>query len=75
MADSFMQIDSEGATGDKDTFIQGVVSEDLIINPYNVDDFKIRVYGNTALLTGTTEMHGIFKARPFKTHYRSPTYT
>ena len=70
MADSFMHIDSDGATADKEQFIQRIVSEDLTISPYNVDGFKIRIYGNTALLTGTTDMHGTYKGKAFTSHYR-----
>ena len=70
MADSFMQIDSDGATADKDRFIAGIISEDLEISPYKVDDFKIRMYGQTAVLTGKTEMHGTYKNHEFTSHYR-----
>lgn len=70
MADSFMLIDSDGGTADKEQFVQNIVAEDLSINPYTVNDFKIRIYENTALLTGTTDMYGTHKGRPFTSHYR-----
>lgn len=70
MADSFMQIDSDGATADKMQFIADIVSEDLQISPYKVEDFKIRMYGQTAVLTGKTKMHGTYKNAAFTSHYR-----
>lgn len=70
MADSFMQIDSNGGTADKKQFVEGILSADLTIAPYVVEDFKIRVYGTTAVMTGTTNMHGTFKGKPFTSHYR-----
>jgi ketosteroid isomerase-like protein len=75
MADSFMLIDSDGTVADKDQFIEGIVSEDLAISPYEVGDFKIRIYGNAAIVTGTTDMHGTYKGKPFTSNYRySDTY-
>lgn len=70
MAESFMQIDSDGSTADKRQFIDDVVAEDLTISPYTVENLRIRIYGTTALLTGTTIMHGTFKGKPFTSHYR-----
>jgi ketosteroid isomerase-like protein len=70
MADSFMQIDSNGRIADKKHFLDDITAPNLTITPYVVDDFRIRVYGNAALLTGSTDMHGTMNGKPFTTHYR-----
>lgn len=70
MSETFFQIGSDGATADKARFLQNITSPDLVIEPYTVEDFKIRVYGNTALLNGSTDMHGTYQGKPFHTHYR-----
>ncbi|MEP6484616.1 MAG: nuclear transport factor 2 family protein [Rudaea sp.] len=70
MAESFFQIDSDGDTANKAQFVDDLTSPDLTIEPYTVDEFKIRVYGNTALINGATDMHGTFKGKPFNSHYR-----
>ena len=70
MADTFYQIGSDGAAADKAQFLRNILSDDLVIAPYTVEDFKLRIYGNTALINGTTDMHGTYQGKPFRTHYR-----
>ncbi|HEX4479766.1 MAG TPA: nuclear transport factor 2 family protein [Rudaea sp.] len=70
MSDSFLMIDSGGETSDKARFIADLTSPDITIEPYTVDEFKIRIYGNTALINGATNMHGVESGKPFTTHYR-----
>jgi ketosteroid isomerase-like protein len=70
MADSFMQIGSDGAVADKAKFLEGITSEKLAISPYTVEEFRARMYGDTALITGRTDMHGSWDGKPFRSHYR-----
>lgn len=70
MSDTFFQIGSDGSTADKTQFLQNLTSPDLVIEPYTVEDFKIRFYGNTALINGSTDMHGTYQGKPFRSHYR-----
>lgn len=66
----FMQIGSDGAKADKPTFVSALMDKRLSITPYSVEDFEIRVFGDTALLTGTTDMQGSWDGKPFTSHYR-----
>lgn len=66
----FRQIDSDGGWHDKAGFLDGILDERLTIAPYTVEDLQVRVYGDTALLTGTTDLHGTWDGKPFRTHYR-----
>ena len=70
MADSFLQIDSDGNTADKAKFIEEIAADDLTIQPYTVDDFKIRIYADTAIINGSTLMRGTYRGQPFTSHYR-----
>jgi ketosteroid isomerase-like protein len=70
MADDFRQIDSHGNVETKASFVDGLVDAELTINPYTVEDFDVRVYGDTALLSGRTRMTGRYQGQPFTTHYR-----
>ena len=70
MADDFRQIDGRGNVETKASFVDGLVSADLVIDPYTVEDFEVRVYGGTALLSGRTRMTGKYQGQPFKSHYR-----
>ncbi len=70
MADDFRQIDARGNVETKASFIAGLVSPELQLDPYTVEDFEVRVYGDTALISGRTRMTGRHAGQPFSTHYR-----
>ena len=70
MAEDFRQIDGDAHIEDKASFVEGLMSPKLKIDPYTVDDFEVRQYGDTALLSGRTKMTGSWDGKPFSTHYR-----
>jgi ketosteroid isomerase-like protein len=63
MSEDFRQVRSNGDVAD-------IVSPDLTIEPYTVDDLDVRLYGDVALLSGHTRMKGSYQGSPFATHYR-----
>ena len=70
MSDDFRQIDASGGTEDKESFLLDILSPKLRIDPYTVEDFDVRLYGDVALLSGRTRMTGAYDGKPFATHYR-----
>lgn len=70
MAEDFRQIDGAGNVESKTSFVHGLLSADLQIDPYVVEDFDVRVYGDVALLSGRTRMSGRHQGTPFRSHYR-----
>ncbi len=70
MADDFRQIDGVGNIETKASFIDDLMSADLTIDPYTVEDFEVRLFGDVALLSGRTTMTGSYRGKPFSTHYR-----
>jgi ketosteroid isomerase-like protein len=70
MAEDFRQIDGVGNVATKASFVDELVSPDLQIDPYEVEDFDVRVYGDVALLSGRTRMTGRYQGKPFASHYR-----
>jgi len=70
MSADFRHIDKHGSISDKSTFLRDIMSENLVIHPYTVDDFDIRLYGTCALLCGRTQMTGTYQGRAFQSHYR-----
>ncbi|MEO6276311.1 nuclear transport factor 2 family protein [Roseateles sp.] len=70
MAEDFRQIDAHGNVETKASFVDGLLSPDLALDPYTVEDFEVRVYGDTALLSGRTRMTGHYQGQAFHTHYR-----
>jgi len=70
MAEDFRQIGSSGEVETKTSFVAGLMSAELQIDPYTVEDFDVRLYGDVALLSGRTRMTGRYQGKPFASHYR-----
>jgi ketosteroid isomerase-like protein len=70
MSEDFRQISSNGDVANKEAFVRNITAPDLTIDPYTVEDFDVRVYGNVALLSGRTRMTGREGGSAFTTHYR-----
>jgi ketosteroid isomerase-like protein len=70
MADDFRNIRSNGSVVNKDAFLRDITIPELVIDPYTVEDFDVRVYGDTALLSGRTRMTGRQSGAQFVAHYR-----
>ncbi len=70
MADDFRQIDGAGNVYDKAAFVEELVSPELTIDPYTVEDFSVRLYGEVAVLSGTSRLTGRYKGKKFVSHYR-----
>jgi ketosteroid isomerase-like protein len=70
MAPDFRGIDGAGTVEKKTAFVDGLMDPKLTIDPYTVEDFDVRLFGDTALLSGRTRMTGRFDGKPFTSHYR-----
>jgi len=70
MAEDFRQIGGQGNLETKKSFVAGVLDPKLTIDPYTVEEFDVRLYGDTALLSGRTHMTGTYDGRAFESNYR-----
>ena len=70
VAPDFAQIESGGAVIGRDEFVKDLLDPTLRIDPYKVEDFGVRIYGDTALLTGRIRMTGSAEGKPFRSHFR-----
>ena len=70
VAPDFTQIESGGAVIDREEFVNDLLDPSLRIDPYEVEDFGVRVYGDTALLTGRIRMTGSAEGKAFVSHFR-----
>ena len=70
MAEDFRIIDGHGNIEDKAKFVAGVMDAKLTIDPYTVEDFEVRLYGDVALLSGRTLMTGQYDGEKFTSNYR-----
>jgi ketosteroid isomerase-like protein len=70
MAADFRQIDGYGNLETKTSFVKGIVDPKLTINPYTVEEFEVRLYGDTALLSGRSRLTGTYDGKAFVSNYR-----
>jgi ketosteroid isomerase-like protein len=70
MAEDFRIIDGYGNVDGKQKFVEDILDPRLTIDPYTVEDFEVRLYGDTALLSGRTFMTGKYEGKPFESNYR-----
>lgn len=70
MSDDFRQIDGRGNVETRASFVEGLLSPQLTIDPYTVEDLDVRLYGDVALLSGRTRMSGSYDGVRFASHYR-----
>jgi ketosteroid isomerase-like protein len=70
MAEDFRIIDGYGNVDGKQEFLADILDPRLRIDPYTVEEFEVRLYGDTALLSGRTHMTGAFDGQPFESNYR-----
>jgi len=70
MAEDFRIIDGYGNVDGKSAFVADILDPKLVIDPYTVEEFNVRLYGDTALLSGRTHMTGKHDGKPFESNYR-----
>jgi ketosteroid isomerase-like protein len=70
MAEDFRMIDGRGDVSAKKAFVADLIDPKLTIDPYTVEEFTVRLYGTTALLSGRTHMTGRYDGKPFESNYR-----
>lgn len=70
MTDDFRNIDSNGSVLSAKTFVDELLSPDIVINPYKVEEFDIRLFGDIALVSGRVMMTGQYQNAPFTSHFR-----
>lgn len=70
LADDFKSIQKDGSVSTRAAFLRDLLAPDLTIDPYTVEEFEVRLFGEVALLTGRTRMTGTSGGAPFTSHYR-----
>jgi hypothetical protein len=70
MAPEFRQIRGGGHVASREEFIKDVLDPAFSMDPYTVEDFEIRLFGDTALLYGRIRMSGKDGADRWSAHLR-----
>ena len=71
LADDWIIIDPDGGIIDKATFLDVIKSGTLTHEMMESDDARVRIYGNTAMVTALTKTKGKFSGQVFTTQERA----
>jgi ketosteroid isomerase-like protein len=71
MAEDWIIIGSDGSVGDKPTFLQLIESGTLSHDQMTSEDVRVRVYGDTAVVTARGVSGGKYQGRAFREIERS----
>jgi ketosteroid isomerase-like protein len=70
-ADEWVIIAAEGAQTSKAAFLRAVASGDLVHDQMSLAPDMVRIYGETAIVSGIARSGGTWKGQRFATHERS----
>jgi ketosteroid isomerase-like protein len=71
VADDWIIIDADGGIIDKDRFLGVIRSGALTHEIMESDDMRVRIYGESAVVTALTRTKGRFMGQNFSTHERA----
>jgi ketosteroid isomerase-like protein len=71
VADEWIIIDPNGEIVDRTRFFEVIKSGALTHQTMESEDFRVRVYGNSAVVTAITSTKGKFTGQEFSTHERA----
>jgi hypothetical protein len=70
VAEDYRLFGSDGAGQNKDQFIADFTSPSVDIDPFTIEEFDARVYGDTAILTGRVALSGASNGHRFTVNLR-----
>ena len=72
LADDFIFTDAAGIVSNKARYMMAIIKSPdmMLIESFSSDDVHVRVYGDTALVTGRSKLKGRPKGRAFNDLYR-----
>jgi len=71
VTDDWIIIDPDGEIVDRARFFEVIKSGALTHGMMESEDFRVRVYGDSAVVTGITRTKGKFMGQEFSTHERA----
>ena len=70
MTDDYSMVTPTGAVQDKTAVLDSFKSGERKIENIQLEDTKVRVYGNSAVVTGTSNIKGTYKGQDISGKYR-----
>jgi ketosteroid isomerase-like protein len=71
VADDWIIINADGGITDRERFLGVIKSAELTHEMMESDDIRVRVYGDSAVVSALTRSKGKFMGQEFTTHERS----
>jgi ketosteroid isomerase-like protein len=71
LAEDWVLFDSDGGALSRDRFLGVIASGDLVHDGMKLDSPAIRIYGNTAVVSGIASSSGKYRGQPFSLRERS----
>ena len=71
MADDWVLIEAGGRIVDRERFLSVIRSGDLVHHSMTSDDYRVRVYGDSGVLTCVTRSKGSWQEHEFEFHERA----
>jgi Domain of unknown function (DUF4440) len=65
IADEFINTEWDGQVSDKDTFLAEIAKPRFTTERMSIQDVKVNLYDNTAVVTGTYHTNGSYRGKPY----------
>jgi ketosteroid isomerase-like protein len=66
----FVYIDSVGGVNPRAALLEGIKKSEAVIEPFETEDVSVRIYGDTAVLTGRFTQKATYKGQIFSGQFR-----
>lgn len=70
LSDDFVYIDSVGGVNPKAALLEGIKNSEALIAPFETEDVSVRIYGDTAVLTGRFTQKATYQGQSFSGQFR-----
>jgi ketosteroid isomerase-like protein len=70
LAEDWLVIGEDGDITDRESFLKEIRSGVLVFEKMDLDDMKVRLYGDSAVVTGRAVVKGKYKGEAFSTQSR-----
>jgi ketosteroid isomerase-like protein len=70
LGDEFVYIDYVGGVNPKVDMLRGLKESEAVIEPFETEDVVVKVFGNTAIITGRFTQKVIFKGQTYTGQFR-----
>lgn len=66
LAEDFIMINANGSVSTRSEMLDWVMAPGVKVEPFQTEDVRVRIYGNTALLSGWFSLRGTSNGEPFE---------